>query len=221
MQNENYTHISIILDRSGSMQSIKSDIIGGFNSFLLDQKEVKEKATLTLVQFDGQNPYEYIYDFKDIQKVEELNDRSYMPRGNTPLLDAIGRGITDLENKISFLDAIENPESIIFVIITDGYENASREFSKEQIMKMIKEKSEKSNWEFVFLSADLDAINDASDYGFHRRATMSFDKTSEGTRSAYYSMSDKIKKKRMNKSMRFEFDDIDRSWQESEKKRNS
>lgn len=216
---KDYTHITVILDRTGSMESIRDDTIGGFNAFLDEQKNEPGKATMTLVQFDSQDPYEVLHRFKKIKKIPHLTRESYVPRASTPLLDAVGRGINDLESSLSDIKEEEKPARIVVVIITDGHENSSREFRKDQIEKMIKEKQEKYDWQFVFLSADLDAIEDAMESGFHARSSMAFDKSAAGISNAFASTSKKISEYRMHKSMRMEFDEEDRAKQESEKKR--
>lgn len=181
-------HIAIILDRTGSMESIKDDTIGGFNTFLKEQKAQPGLATLTLVQFDSQDPYEVIYSMKPVAQVPELDRKTYVPRASTPLLDAMGRGINDLESQLSAMKPGKRPEKIVMAIITDGQENASVEFKKAQIEKMIKDK-EKAGWQFIFLSADLASIGEAGKYGFAANKTMAFDKDSQGSRLMFNSLS--------------------------------
>ena len=183
--NPDYTHIAVILDRTGSMESIRDDTIGGFNAFLNEQKQQPSKATLTLVQFDSQDPYEVIHQVKTIKEVPELTKETYVPRATTPLLDAIGRGINDLEKCVADMKEDDRPSKVVFVVITDGQENASREFRRDQILKMINEKEKQYGWQFVFLSADLDAINDAMDHGFQAKAAMAFDQTGVGVKNAW------------------------------------
>jgi hypothetical protein len=163
---ESYTHITIILDRTGSMESIRDDTIGGFNVFLREQQDAPGEATMSLVQFDSQDPYEVIQEFTPIADIDKLHRDTYVPRAATPLLDAVGRGINDLDQQLGVLTEDRKPAKVVFAIVTDGKENASREFSREQIMKMIDEKQEKDIWQFVFLSADLAAIREARDVGF-------------------------------------------------------
>ena len=189
---KDYTHIAVILDRTGSMQSIRDDTIGGFNAFLNEQKDEPGSATLTLVQFDSQDPYEVVHKFMVIKDVPELTRETYVPRASTPLLDAMGRGINDLEQGLSELTDDEMPERVVMVIITDGKENASREFKKDVVQKMIKEKQEENDWQFVFLSADLDAIQDAIETGIQMKSAMAFDKDAQGTASAWSSASARI-----------------------------
>lgn len=188
MKND-YTHISIILDRTGSMESIRDDTIGGFNTFLKDQKEQPSTATLTLVQFDTQDPYEVIHRFKPIQEVPELTRETYVPRASTPLLDAIGRGINDIEKSIADIKEENRPSKVVVVVITDGQENSSLEFRKDQIVKMVKEKTEKDNWQFVFLSADLDAFMDAGAMGIMDHKRMMFAKDKMGSQQAWSGLS--------------------------------
>ena len=217
--NPDYTHIAVILDRSGSMESIRDDTIGGFNAFLNEQKQQPGKATLTLVQFDSQDPYEVIHQVKTIKEVPELTKDTYVPRATTPLLDAIGRGINDLEKWVVDMKEQDRPSKVVFVVITDGQENASREFRRDQILKMINEKEKQYGWQFVFLSADLDAINDAMDHGFQAKAAMAFDQTGVGVKNAWASVSQNIANYRASRSQDVAFSDEDRNKQRSERKR--
>jgi hypothetical protein len=214
-----YTHLAVILDRTGSMESIRDDTIGGFNAFLHEQKQQPGNATLTLVQFDSQDPYEVIHQVKTIQEVSELTKDTYVPRATTPLLDAIGRGINDLEKCVADMKEDARPSKVVFVVITDGQENASREFRRDQILKMINEKEKQSGWQFVFLSADLDAINDAMDHGFQAKAAMAFDPTSAGVKNAFASVSQNISNYRLSKVKDMAFSEEDRKKQSSERKR--
>ncbi len=213
------THIAIILDRTGSMDPIRDDIIGGFNTFLSDQQKESGEATLTLVQFDAEDPYEVIHNYADIKNVDPLSRDTYVPRAATPLLDAIGRGINDLEHRLSKLPDAEKPGGVVFVIITDGQENASREFRRENIVKMIEEKQKSEDWQFVFLSADLDSIGDAERYGFTEGAVMSYDKDAGGTAHMMASLHGHVANYRARRTRTVGFTDEDRGKQRSEKKR--
>jgi hypothetical protein len=201
------------------MESIRDDTIGGFNAFLDQQKAESGLATLTLAQFDTQDPYEVIHKFKPLGEVPSLTRETFVPRASTPLLDAMGRGINDLESSLAEIQEEEKPARVVIVIITDGQENSSREFRKEQIDKMIKEKQEKTAWQFVFLSADLAAVDDAIAHGFSQGSTLSFDKNSEGTRLAYISLSSTISSYRADLCDEVLFTEEDRARQSSEKKR--
>jgi hypothetical protein len=214
-----YTHITVILDRSGSMESIRDDIIGGFNSFVRDQRKQPGTATLTLVQLDPQAPYETVHRFEPVQSVETLTRETYVPRASTPLLDALGRGINDLERTIADMGNEERPSKVVMVIITDGQENSSREFNRGQVVKMIKDRSEKDDWQFVFLSADLAAIGDAMSYGIQGDSALLFEKNHGGTAAAYASLTAQISDYRTGKKKKMGFDPEDRKHPDDPKKR--
>lgn len=194
---KNYTHIHVVLDRTGSMETIRNDTIGGFNSFLQEQQELPGKATMSLVQFDSQDPYEVVLDFENISKAKKLTRETYVPRAATPLLDAIGRSINDVEEKISAMK--KKPDGIIIAVITDGQENSSQEFNLDQIKKMIEDK-QNEKWQFAFLSADLASIKDAIDMGIPLASTMSYGTTPDGVHTMYSSVSQSVSNYRKGKS---------------------
>ena len=173
------THICMILDRTGSMESIKQDTIGGFNSYIAAQKSLPTPATFTLVQFESQDPFEVIHKFTDIQMVGDLTAQTYMPRASTPLYDAVGRGINDLRAGLGGLPEALRPKKIVMVIVTDGQENASREFTGAQVRKMIADAKE-AGWQFVFLSADESAISDSSSLNIDASNAAFFKKSTAG-----------------------------------------
>ncbi len=174
------THICMILDRTGSMESIKQDTIGGFNSYIAAQKSLPTPATFTLVQFDSQDPFEVIHKFTDIQMVPDLTGQTYMPRASTPLYDAVGRGINDLKAGLGALPEALRPKKIVMVIVTDGQENASREFTGAQVRKMIAD-AKVAGWQFVFLSADESAISDSSSLNIDASNAAFFKKSTAGS----------------------------------------
>lgn len=216
-----YTHITVILDRTGSMESIRDDTIGGFNTFLKQQKQEPGRATMTLVQFDTQDPYEVIHRFKPLKDIPELTRETFVPRASTPLLDAMGRGINDLADSLKDMPQGKRPSGIVMVIITDGQENSSREFRKDQIAKMVKEKQGKAGWQFVFLSADQAAINDAIAVGVRQGSAMAFDRTAQGTSLAYAASSRGISEYRSGRSKDVSFTKEDRDQQDAERRRKS
>lgn len=203
----NLTHITVILDRSGSMQTIKSDIIGGFNTFLKDQKEVQTKSTFTLIQFDTVNHYEIVHNFKPISEIPELTDKTFVPRGGTPLLDCLGRGINDLSEQISKLPEDKKPDRIFFVVITDGHENSSTEFHKEDIVKLIDKKKSEDKWEFLFLSADLQAISDARHFGINQTNVFVFRKDAKEVNKMWENLSYKLSLAREDYNYKIDLND--------------
>ena len=215
-----YTQLTVILDRTGSMQSIRDDTIGGFNAFLSEQQGQPGRATLTLVQFDSQDPYEVIHHFKAIEEVPDLTRETFVPRASTPLLDAIGRGINDLEQTLSRQVEANRPARIVVAIVTDGQENASKEVDRQTSEKMMADK-QAADWQVVFLSADLAAIGDAITGGVKPAAAMAFDKTKEGASAAWGSVSKRIADYRSNRAPNVAFSEVDRSQQKSEKRRKS
>ncbi|MDX1604606.1 MAG: hypothetical protein R3202_00355 [Candidatus Competibacterales bacterium] len=215
---QDYTHITVILDRTGSMEAIRDDTIGGFNAFLQQQQSEPGTATLTLVQFDSQDPYEIVHHFRPIAEVPALTRETFVPRATTPLLDAMGRGINDLEHSLAKLAPEARPARVVMAVITDGHENASREFSKDQVQKMIQARQKADDWQFVFLSADLAAIDEALASGVSAASAMAYDKNAEGTAAAWASVSVRIADYRAARSESVSFSDEDRDQQDSEKR---
>ena len=183
---ENYTHIAVVLDRSGSMDSIKDDTIGGFNTFLKGQKEAPGEATFTLIQFDHE--YTPVYEMDDVKYILPLGPATYQPRGSTALLDAIGRTISETGTALSKMREEDRPAKVVFVVITDGFENASREFSADTIKDMISCQTHIYKWEFVFLGANQDAIMTAGDLGMNVNNAMTYAANSMGTNCMYTSL---------------------------------
>jgi len=207
------THITVILDRTGSMADIRDDVVGGFNSFLAAQQALDAPATFTLVQFDSQDPYEVVQPFGPLAQARPLTRATYVPRASTPLYDAIGRGLIDLEASLGRLLVSERPAKVVFAIVTDGHENASREFSRERVLSMISTKKSEG-WSFVFLSADPTSFDDAAGLGVHDDARLLFHKTRKGNARAWSAMSSKMEQFRGGALENMHFDDKDRSDQD-------
>ncbi len=174
---ENFTHIVFLLDRSGSMYDLTRETIGGYNSFINQQRKLEKKAIVTTILFDDE--YEILHDGVDINKIENLTEKEYYARGCTALLDAIGKTIINISK-----GNIEEG-NVIFVITTDGYENASREFRRNDIKKMIKENTDKHKWQFMFLGANIDAVAEAESIGISKEFSSNYEADSEGTEKMY------------------------------------
>ena len=161
------THIAVLLDRSGSMGAVKDETISGFNHFLKEQKSAGDNATLTLVQFDSEG-IDTVFNANPIKEVPNLTPETYEPRSWTPLLDALGKTINDTGAHLRDTNESERPDKVVFVVITDGQENASREFTKSRIKEMIDHQTEVYNWQFVYLGANQDAFAEARGMGVRR-----------------------------------------------------
>lgn len=185
-----YTHITIVLDRSGSMLTRMSDTIGGFNTFLKTQQAAPGEATLSLVLFDHE--YDMRYHVRPVAQVPPLDEATYTPRGNTALLDAMGRAITYTGELLRLRPEDERPAKVVFVVITDGEENSSREFSKAQIAEMVRKQTDTYKWEFVYLGADQDAITVAHNYGFKGTHATTFVPSGVTAFNAYNVLADKV-----------------------------
>lgn len=196
---QGYTHIAVVLDNSGSMQSIKKPTIEGFNTFLKAQKEAEGEATFTMVEFpvtDMGNiaaPFTFIngqavdvitknpaidikvdHDFASIAAVPPLNEETYLPQTMTPLLDTIGELIVRTGNSLKVIPEALRPSKVLFVIITDGYENASKKYNYQKIQEMIQHQKIVYNWEFIYLGANQDAIKEGGKMGIAASMSMSY-----------------------------------------------
>lgn len=192
--NADFTEIACVVDRSGSMQSISSDAIGGFNSFLESQLAVPGEARLTLVLFDHE--YMVLYNGIDLPRVRPLDRTTYVPRGTTALLDAVGRTIDDLGARLARTPEPERPAKVIVAILTDGLENASRDYSYTRVAEMIRHQQEIYSWEFIFLAANQDAIAAAGKLSIAAKDAYHFAATGEGVREAYAALSADVGRRR-------------------------
>ena len=174
------TELVFILDRSGSMQGLEADTIGGFNSMIEKQKKEEGEAYVSAVLFDDR--MEVLYDRVELQKVEPMTDRQYYVRGCTALLDALGGAIHHIGNVHKYAREEDVPEKTIFVITTDGMENASRSYSLDKVRRMVERQQKQYHWEFLFLGANIDAIAEASRFGIHASRAANYVHDSAGTR---------------------------------------
>jgi len=201
------TEIIIILDRSGSMESVRADTIGGFNSFLADQQKLKDEAYITLVQFDDQ--YEKVYEGKPLAGAPPLDEQTFQPRGSTALLDAIGRTINEQGERFSRAPDNLKPSKVIVAIMTDGFENASQKFDRAQVFGLISQQRDQWAWMFYFLGANQDAIAEAGRIGLAAGQALSYAATSRGTAAVMGSLGRAVAhSRRTGKS--YDYDDEDR-----------
>lgn len=184
--NNNTTEMVFILDRSGSMGGLESDTIGGFNATVEKQKKLDGKAYVTTVLFD--NVSETIHDRVPLEEIGKMTNNEYYVRGSTALLDAVGLTIKHIENIHKYIRKEDVPEHTVFVITTDGYENASQKFDSKTVKDMVKEKTDKCGWEFIFLGANIDAVHTASGLGIKADNAATFTASSAGVASTYDAM---------------------------------
>ena len=187
---KNLTELVFILDRSGSMGGLESDTIGGFNSMLKKQQAEPGECRITTVLFDHE--YEILHDRIDLKAVSPLTESEYFVRGTTALLDAIGKTIRKIVNVRKRTAPDYRAEKVLFVITTDGMENASRNFSYSQIKSLIKQQKSRYGWEFVFLGADIDAVDVADRIGIGRNRAQNFHKDSDGIALNYSVLCDTV-----------------------------
>ncbi len=189
MKKTNRTELVFILDRSGSMSGLESDTIGGYNSMLTKQKKEDGEATVTTVLFDDK--YELLHDRISIHDMAPMTEKEYYVRGCTALLDAIGRTIHKIASVQRHTVPEKRADKVLFVIITDGMENASREFHYEKIRSMV-EYEKQQGWEFLFLGANIDAITTAGRFGIGADRAVNYHPDAEGTALNYEVVSDAI-----------------------------
>ena len=188
------TELVFILDKSGSMGGLETDTIGGYNSMLAKQQEVEGECHITTVLFD--NNYELLHDRIDIKAVSPISEKEYQVGGSTALLDAIGRTIHKIGNAQKHTADDYRAEKVMFVIITDGEENSSREYSAEKIKAQIERQKEKYGWEFIFLGANIDAIETAGRFGISADRAQNYHADSEGVELNFRIMSEAVAKYR-------------------------
>ena len=179
----NITELVFILDRSGSMAGLESDTIGGFNSLVEKQRKQDGKCFVTTILFDSAS--ETVHDRILLEDVPKMTDKDYEVGGCTALIDAIGQAICHIESVHKYARPEDVPENTMFVITTDGYENSSREFTSDKVRKMISAKKEKNGWEFLFIGANIDAVETAKAYGISSDRAVNYKADEEGTKVLY------------------------------------
>ena len=186
----NITELVFILDRSGSMAGLESDTIGGFNSLIEKQKKESGECFVTTVLFD--NVVEKLHDRVNLKDVKPMTDKEYYVRGCTALIDAIGSSIDHIKTVHRYIRREDVPENTMFVIITDGMENASHSYSSKQVKEMIKKEKEKYGWEFLFIGANIDAVETASYYGIDEDRAVNYHADKKGTKVVYEAVCDAV-----------------------------
>lgn len=199
MTNPSRSDITILLDRSGSMASVKSDVEGGFAKFLAEQRTLPGECVLSLVQFDSE-AIEAVYTARPIASAPEL---SLVPRGWTPLLDAVGRTIVRTGERFAALPERDRPGRVLFVIITDGLENASREYDKRRIREMVEHQRREYHWEFLYLGANVDAFAEAGALGITRDYAAAYAPSPAGVACLFEVVSEKAAAHRAGTSLAF------------------
>ena len=180
---KNMTEIVFILDRSGSMSGLEADTIGGFNSMIEKQKKTEGEALISTVLFDSTS--EVLYDRVNIRTIRPMTDNDYTVRGCTALLDAIGGAIHHIGIVHKYARPEDVPEHTLFVITTDGMENASRFYTSDRVKQMIERQKQKYGWEFLFLGANIDAVETARHFGIGADRAVNYHSYSAGTRLNY------------------------------------
>lgn len=177
------TEVIFILDRSGSMSGLEADTIGGFNSMIEKQKKEEGEAYISTVLFDDCT--EVLYDRVPVSKVEPMNDKQYYVRGCTALLDALGGAIHHIGNVHKYARDEDRPEKTLFIITTDGMENSSRQYSYDKVKRMVEKQKKKYGWEFLFLGANIDAIEVAGKFGIAANRAINYESDHVGTKLNY------------------------------------
>ena len=187
---KNTTELVFILDRSGSMSGLEKDTIGGFNAMIEKQKKLDGECYVSTVLFD--NVSEVIHDRVKLENIRPMTEDDYYVRGCTALLDAIGGAIKHIGNIHKYARPEDVPENTLFVITTDGMENASRNFSSDEVKKMIERQKEKYGWEFVFVAANIDAVETAKSFGISEDRAVNYHADKQGTACVYNAVSDAV-----------------------------
>jgi len=200
----NFTRIAIVLDRSGPMESCKESTVSGFNEFIRTQQELPGEAMVRLVQFDDR--YETVFDM-NLKLCPELTQNTFVPRGSTALLDAQGRTIVELGKELAALPENERPSKVVVVTLTDGLENASKEYNLERIGELIREQRDKYNWDFVFLGANQDAIQTAAAMNIPLPSAMSYSTSKAGIAATMAAVSHYVGSARKGKAAAFSEED--------------
>lgn len=181
----NTIDVIFIVDNSGSMHGLEKDTLGGFNSVLQQQKQLDTDDQVFITTLLFNNRYHYLHKRTPLEKVSPLTEKEYQTGGGTALLDAMGDGISKLKQQIDLAEQTQGEHRVLCVVITDGYENSSREYTNFQIKNLVENRQNKDKWEFLFLGANIDAFSAARSIGITANSTMQYAATSEGLKEAW------------------------------------
>ena len=212
------TELVFILDRSGSMAGLEKDTIGGFNAMIEKQKKQNGECYVSTVLFDNES--EVIHDRVKLSEIKPMTEDDYYVRGCTALIDAIGGAIHHIGNIHKYARPEDVPEHTMFIITTDGMENASHRYSAEKVREMIKHEKEKYGWEFLFIGANIDAVETAAQYGIESDRAVNYHADEKGTKILYATVSETICNMRTNAPLQANWsDEINNDYQKRGKKR--
>ena len=211
-KNNNITELVFILDRSGSMSGLESDTVGGFNTMIEKQKKQNAPCYVSTVLFNHTS--EVLYDRVKLGEVQKMTEENFFVGGSTALMDAIGGAIHHIGNIHKYIRPEDVPANTMFVIMTDGMENASRRYSSEQVKQMIERQKKRYGWEFLFIGANIDAVETAARYGIDADRAVNYHADKEGTRVVYQSVANAVCSVRVNKELRADWsEEINKDYQ--------
>ena len=211
-KNNNITELVFILDRSGSMSGLESDTVGGFNTMIEKQKKQNAPCYVSTVLFNHTS--EVLYDRVKLGEVQKMTEDDFFVGGSTALMDAIGGAIHHIGNIHKYIRPEDVPANTMFVIMTDGMENASRRYSSEQVKQMIERQKKRYGWEFLFIGANIDAVETAARYGIDADRAVNYHADKEGTRVVYQSVANAVCSLRENKELRADWsEEINKDYQ--------
>ena len=196
---KNLTELVFVIDKSGSMAGLEGDTMGGFNAMIEKQRKEEGECYVSTVLFSGET--EVLHDRKDIGEIRPLTEKDYMVGGCTALIDALGGAIKHIGNIHKYARAEDVPEKTLFVIITDGCENASHKYNPEEVRKMIARQREKYGWEFLFIGANIDAVETAAHYGISEDRAVNYNADAKGTKVVYEAVASAVSRVRNRKPL--------------------
>ena len=210
-KNNNITELVFILDRSGSMSGLESDTVGGFNTMIEKQKKQNAPCYVSTVLFNHAS--EVLYDRVKLGEVQKMTEEDFFVGGSTALIDAIGGAIYHIGNIHKYIRPEDVPANTMFVIMTDGMENASRNYSSDRVKQMLERQKKRYGWEFLFIGANIDAVETAARYGIDADRAVNYHADKEGTRVVYQSVANAVCSVRANKELRADWsEEIDKDY---------